>query len=108
LFVDVAKRRRLTGFWVKRGWIRDVSNFAYAKHKCVSDFFREWGSFWCRGVYGFVNDVQWVSGVMGRPNANTNALLVSGGDFEFGVSYESIKGFVPTDEEPGVVDKFEG
>jgi hypothetical protein len=47
-------------------------------------------------------------GIVGRPNANTNALLVSCGDFELGVSYERVKGFVPTDKEPRVVDKFKG
>jgi hypothetical protein len=108
LFVDAAKRRRLAGFWVERGWIRDVSNFAYTKRKCVGDFFREWGGFGCRGVYWFVNDIRWVSGIVGRPNANGNALLVSYRDFKLGVSYESVKGFVPTDEEPRVVDEFKG
>jgi hypothetical protein len=49
-----------------------------------------------------------VSGIVERPNANTNALLVSCGDFKFRVSYEGVKGFVPMDEEPRVVDKFKG
>jgi hypothetical protein len=108
LFVDASKRRWLAWFWVKRGWIRDVSYFAYPKRKCVGDFCREWGcvGFW--GVYWFVNDVRWVSGIVGRPNADTDAFLVSCGDLEFGVSYESIKGFVPMDEEPRVIDEFKG
>jgi hypothetical protein len=49
-----------------------------------------------------------VSGIVGRPNANTDAFLVSCGDFEFGVSYEGVKGFVLTDEEPGIIDEFKG
>jgi hypothetical protein len=42
---------------VKWGWVRDMSNFAYAKRKYVSDFFRELGGFGFRGVYRFVNNV---------------------------------------------------
>jgi hypothetical protein len=49
-----------------------------------------------------------MSGIVGRPNANTNALLISCRDFKFGVSYEGVEGFVPPDEEPGVVDEFKG
>jgi hypothetical protein len=45
---------------------------------------------------------------MGWPDANANALLVTCRDFEFGVSNEGVKGFVPMDEEPGVVDEFKG
>jgi hypothetical protein len=93
---------------MERGWIRDVSNFTYSKRKCVGNFFSEWGGFGFRGVYWFVSDVRWMSGVVGRPNANTNALLVSSRDFKFRVSYESVEGFVPTDEEPRVVDEFKG
>jgi hypothetical protein len=108
LFVDAAKRRRLTWFWVKQGWVRETNNFAYAKRECVSDFFGEWGSIGFRGVYGFVNNVWWVSGIVRRPDANTNAFLVSCGDFKFGVSYEGVKSVVPTDEEPRIVDEFKG
>jgi hypothetical protein len=106
--VDAMKRRWLTGFWVKWGWIRDMSNFAYTKRKCVGDFFSEWGGFGFRGVYGFVNNVRRVSGIVARPDVNTNALLVSCRDFKFGVGYEGVKGFVPPNEEPGIVDKFKG
>jgi hypothetical protein len=108
LFVDTAKGGWLTWFWVKRGWVRDVSNLAYAKRKCVSDFFREWGCVRFGRVYWFVDDVGWVSGIVGRPDANTNALLVSGGDFKFGVSYESVEGVVPPNEEPRIIDEFKG
>ena len=45
---------------------------------------------------------------MGRPNANTDAFLVPCGDFKFGVGDEGVKGLVPTDEEPRVIDKFKG
>jgi hypothetical protein len=83
LFVDAVKRRRLTWFWVKRGWIGDVSNFAYTKRKCVSDFCRKWDCAGFRGMYWFVDDVGWVSGIVGRPNVNTNAFLVSCGDLKF-------------------------
>jgi hypothetical protein len=108
LFVNAAKRRWLTGFWVKRDWIRDLSDFAYAKRKHISDFCREWGSAGFRGVYRFVNDVWWVSGIMGGPGANTDAFLVSCGDFKFGVGDEGVKDLVPPDKKPGVVDEFKG
>jgi hypothetical protein len=49
-----------------------------------------------------------VSGVVERPDMNTNVLLVSHGDFKFGVGYEHVKGFVPTDEEPRVIDELKG
>jgi hypothetical protein len=55
--VNAAKRRWLTGLWVKRGRVRDTSNFAYAKRKCISDFFGEWGGVGFGGVYGFVSGV---------------------------------------------------
>ena len=45
---------------------------------------------------------------MGRPNANTDAFLVSCGDFKFGVGDEGVKGLIPPDEEPGGVDEFKG
>jgi hypothetical protein len=108
LFMDAVKHRWLMWFWVKRGRVGDASNFTYTKCKCVGNSFRKWGGIGFGGVYWFVNDVWWVSGIVGRPNANTNALLVSGGDFEFGVSYKCVKGLVPADEEPRVVDKFKG
>jgi hypothetical protein len=106
--VEAAKRGGLAGFWVKWGWIRDMGNFAYTKHKCVGDFCSKWGGFRFRGVYQFVSDVRWVSGIVERPNVNANALLVSCRDFKFGVSYEGVEGFIPLDEEPGVVDEFKG
>jgi hypothetical protein len=34
--------------------------------------------------------------------------LISYGDLKFGVSDKGVKGVVPPDEEPGVVDEFEG
>ena len=107
MFVNAAKRRWLTWFWVKWGWIGDLSNFAYAKRKCVSDFCREWGVVGFGGVYWFVN-VRWVLGIVGRPSVNTNAFLVSCGDFKFGVGNEGVKGLVPPDEKPGVIDEFKG
>jgi hypothetical protein len=98
----------LTGFWLKWGWVGDVSNVTYAKHKCISDFFGKWGAFGFRGMYWFVCNVRWVSRVVGWPDANANSLLVYCRDFEFGVSDESVEVFIPTYEEPGVVDEFEG
>jgi hypothetical protein len=106
--MDAMKRGWLAGFWVKQGQIRDMSDFAYSKRERVSDFFSEWGGFRFRGVCWYVSDVRWVSGIVGRPNANTNALLVSCRDFKFGVGYEGVKGLVPPNEEPGVVDKLKG
>jgi hypothetical protein len=106
--MDASKRRGLAGFWVKQGWIRDMGNFAYTKRKCVGDFFREWGGFGFRGVYWFISDVRWVSGIVVRPNANANALLVSCRDFKFGVGYKGVEGLVPMNEEPRVVDEFKG
>jgi hypothetical protein len=108
LFVDATKCGGLTGFWLKRCWIGDVSNFAYAKCKCVSDFFGKWDVFGFGGVCQFVGNVRWVSGIVSWPNANANSLLVTCRDFEFGVSYEGVKSLIPTDEEPRVVDKFKG
>jgi hypothetical protein len=98
----------LSEFWLKRCWIRDVGNLAYAERKCIGDFFSKWGVFGFRGVYWFVCDVRWVSGVMAWPNANTNLLLIPCRDFEFRISYEGVESLVPTDEEPRVVDKFKG
>jgi hypothetical protein len=106
--VDAAKRRQLAGFWLEWGWIRDVGNVAYTKHERISDCFGKWGGFGFRGVVWFVYDVGWVSGIVGWPNANAYTFLITCGDFEFGVSNEGIKGFVPTDEEPRVIDEFKG
>jgi hypothetical protein len=108
LFVDTSKYRGSTRFWLEWGWIRDVRNFAYTKRKCVSDFFGEWGGFGFRGVYWFVCDVGWMSRIMVWPNVNANSLLVTCRDFEFGISYEGVESLVLTDEEPQVVDEFEG
>jgi hypothetical protein len=88
--------------------IRDVGNFTYPKRKCVGDFSSKWGCVGFRRVYWLVCNVRWVSGVVVWPNANTNSLLITCGDFEFGVSYEGVEGLVPTNEEPGVVDEFKG
>jgi hypothetical protein len=106
LFVDAAKRRWLARFWVKWGRIRDTRNFTYAKRECISDFCRKWGGVGFRGVYWFVNDIRWVSGIVGGPNTNTDAFLVYCGDFKFGVGDEGVKGLVPPNKEPGVVDEF--
>jgi hypothetical protein len=106
--MEATKRRWLVGFWVKRGWVRDMCYFAYAKREGIGDVFSEWGGFGFWGVYWFVCDVRWVSGIVGRPNANANALLVSCGDFKFGIGDEGVKGLVPMDEEPGVVNEFKG
>jgi hypothetical protein len=108
LFVDASKRRGLTGFWLERGWIRDMGNFTYTKRKCISNFFMEWGGFGFRRVYWFIGDVQWVLWIVGRPNTNANALLVACRDFKFGVGYESVKGLVPMNKKPRVVDELKG
>jgi hypothetical protein len=50
----------------------------------------------------------WVSGIVERPNANANVLLVSCRDFKFGVGYEGVEGLIPTNEEPGVIDELKG
>jgi hypothetical protein len=49
-----------------------------------------------------------MSGVVGWPNMNTNSFLVSGRDFKFGVCDKGVKTLVPPDEEPRVIDEFEG
>jgi hypothetical protein len=59
-------------------------------------------------MYGFVNNVWRVSGIMARPDVNANAFLVYCGDFKFRVGNEGVKGLVPPNEEPGVVDEFKG
>jgi hypothetical protein len=55
--MDVSECRGLVGFWMEWGWIGDVSNLAYSKHKGVSDFFKKWGGFWLWRVYGFIPNV---------------------------------------------------
>jgi hypothetical protein len=108
LFVEATKRRRLMRFWLERGWIRDVSNFAYSKREGVGDFFGKWGNFGFRGVYRFVLDIGRVSGVVRWPNLNTNLFLVAHGDLKLGVSNKGVEYVVPPDEKPRVVDEFEG
>jgi hypothetical protein len=77
-----------------------VRYLAYAKREGVGDFFCKWGGLGFRGVYWFVCDVGRVLGVVSWPNANTNSLLVTCGDFKFGVGYEGVEGLIPPDEEP--------
>jgi hypothetical protein len=106
--MDAAECRRLAWFWLEWGWIRDMSNLTYSKRESVRNFFGEWGSFWFGGVYWRICDVGGMSGVVGWPSANTNSLLVSCRDLEFGVSDKGVEGVVPPDKEPGVVDEFKG
>jgi hypothetical protein len=102
------ERRWLAGFWMEWSWIGDVSNLAYSKREGVSDFFRKQGSFRCRGVYKFVPDVRWMSGVMGWPSTNTDMLLIAHRDLKFGISDKGVEGFISLDEEPRVIDKLKG
>jgi hypothetical protein len=102
------KCRGLARFRLERGRIRDASNLTYSKREGVGDFFGKWGGSRFRGVYWFICDVRGMSGVVGRPNTNTNSFLVGRGDLKFGVSDKGIEGVVPLDKEPWVVDKFEG
>jgi hypothetical protein len=81
LFVDAAKHRGLAGFWLKWGQIRDMGDLTDSKGDSVGDFFCKGSSIGFWGVYWFVLDIGRVSRVMRWPNANTNALLVSSGDF---------------------------
>jgi hypothetical protein len=104
--MDVTEHRGLAGFWLEWGWIRDVSNLAYSKCEGVSDFFGKLGSFGFRGVYRVVPNVRRMSGVMWWPDANTNTFLIARRDFKLRVGDKGIKGFVPPDKEPGVVDEF--
>jgi hypothetical protein len=104
----VAEHRRLVGFWLEWGWVGDVSNLAYSKHEGISDFFGEWSSLRFRGVYRFVPNVGGMSGVVGWPSANTDTFLIACRNLKFGVGNKGIKGFVPLDEKPGVVDEFKG
>jgi hypothetical protein len=57
VFVETTECQWLTRFWLKQGWIGDVSNFADTKRDHVSDFFSKWDSFRVRGVRWFVCDV---------------------------------------------------
>jgi hypothetical protein len=98
----------LTWFWLEWGWIRDMSNLTYSKHEGVSNCFEEWGSFGFRGVCWCVGNIGGMSGVVGWPSANTNSLLVSYRDLKFGVSDKGIKGIVPPDKKPGIVDELKG
>jgi hypothetical protein len=106
--VNATKRRGLMRFWLDWGWIGDMSNVTYAKREGVGDFFGKWGAFRFRGVYRFVLDIGGVSGVMGWPNSNTNSFLVAHGDLKLRVSDKGIECVIPPDEEPRVVDEFEG
>jgi hypothetical protein len=106
--VDAAKCRGLMGFWMEWGWIGDVSNLAYSKCEGVSNFFGKWGGFRCRGVYRFIPNIGGMSGVVGWPSMNTNTFLIARRDLKFGISDKGVKGFVPPDEEPRVVDEFKG
>jgi hypothetical protein len=100
--------RGLVGFRMEWGRIGDVNNLAYSKCEGVGDFFRKQGGFRCRGVYRFVSNVRGMSGVMGWPSANTDTFLIAHRDLKFGVSNKGIKGLVPPDEKPGVIDGFKG
>jgi hypothetical protein len=106
--MNVTKHRGLTRFWLERGWIGDMSDFAYSKREGVGNFFGKWGSFRLRGVYRFVLDVGGMSGVAGWPNLNTNSFLVTHGDLKFRISDKGVKCIIPPDEEPGVIDEFKG
>jgi hypothetical protein len=108
LFVNTTERRGLARFGLKWGWIRDMSNLAYSKHKGVGDFFGKWGGCRFGGMYWHVCDIGGVSGVVGWPNLDTNSFLISCRDFKLGVGDKSIESVVPPDQEPGVVDKLEG
>jgi hypothetical protein len=106
--MDVAEHRGLVGFWMEWGWIGDVSNLTYSEREGVSDFFEKWGGFRFRGVYRFIPNIGGMSGVVGCPSANTNTFLITCRDLKLGVGDKGVKGFIPPDEEPGVIDKFEG
>jgi hypothetical protein len=106
--MNAIEPRGLAGFWLEWGWVGDVSNLTYSKREGVSNFFEEWGSFWFRGVYRFVPNIGGMSGVMGWPSVNTDMFLIACRDLKFRVSDKGVKGFVPPDEEPRVVDKFKG
>jgi hypothetical protein len=90
------------------GWIGDVSNLTYSEREGVGDFFEKWGGFRFRGVYRFIPNVGGMSGVMSWPSANTDMFLITCRDLKFRVSDKGVKGFVPPDKEPRVVDEFKG
>jgi hypothetical protein len=108
--VDASECQGLVGFWVEWGWVGDMRNLTYSKRESVSDFLGEWGGFWFwfRGVYRFVPSIGRVSRSVGWPSENTNLFLVPSRDLKFRVSDKGIKGFIPPDKEPGVVDEFKG
>jgi hypothetical protein len=106
--MDSMECGRLARFWLEWSWVGNVGNVTQSKREGVSDFFEEWGGVWVRGVYRLILDIGWVSGIVTWPSLNTNTFLVCCGDFKFGVGDEGVKGFVPPDEEPRVVDKFKG
>jgi hypothetical protein len=108
LFVNVTERRGLVRFWLEQDWIGNVSNLAYSKREGVGNFFSKWGGSGFGGVYWFICDVGGMLGVVGWPNANTNSFLVAHRDLKFGVSDKGIEGVIPPDEEPRVIDEFEG
>jgi hypothetical protein len=102
------EHQRVTGFWMERGWIRDMGNLAYPKHEGVSDFFGKPGSFGFGGVLRVIPNVGGMSGVVGWPSVNTNIFLIAHRDLKFGVSDKGIKGVIPLDKEPRVVDELKG
>jgi hypothetical protein len=108
LFMDVAEHRGLVGFWMEWGWIGDVSNLTYSKHEGVSNFFTKQGGFGFRGVCRFVPNVGGMSGVVGWPNSNTDTFLITHRDLKFRVGDKGVKGFIPPNEKPGVVNEFKG
>jgi hypothetical protein len=85
-----------------------MSNLTYSKREGVSDFFSELGGFGFGGVFRFIPNVGGMSRVVGWPNANTNLFLIARRDLKFRISDKGVKGVIPPDEEPRVVDKFKG
>jgi hypothetical protein len=106
--VDAIEHRWLVGFRLEWSWIGDVSNLAYSKHKGISDFCEEWGSFGFGGVCRFVLNVRGVPRVMGWPNLDTYVCLIACRDLKFGIGNKCVKGFVPPDKEPRVINKLKG
>jgi hypothetical protein len=49
-----------------------------------------------------------MSRVVRWPSVNTNVFLIAHRDLKFRVGDKGVKGFVPPDKEPGVVDEFKG
>jgi hypothetical protein len=85
-----------------------MHNLTYSLCEGVCDFFTKWGSFGFRGVDRLVTNIRGMPGVVGWPGLYTNMFLVTSRDLKFRVSDKCIKGLVPPDKEPGVVDEFEG